>query len=270
MLIINQTAIDLITSIGTIQSPIGPVILPTVYSRSIWGYASCLIFHGSSILITALFSSIIGLHRLQLWSATLVGIVHSIWHRKHYRPWMIKIMVTSPWVIAGVYIIGVLLTDTVIVNGHCCTMSYYPSGIYRNINDTITFVTVYILPVCTITFCYTCIALFIRRRSAVGVQNVSADSAQTNQTKRKLNVIKTLILISIVFAVSWLPSQIILLLNGFGYSIDYEGEMWSIVAFFHLLNLLLNPVMYAWQYESVSKAIKQLVLRSQEISHITQ
>ena len=65
-----------------------------------------------------------------------------------------------------------------------------------------------------------------------------------------------------------MPSQIILLLNGFGYSIDYEGELWSLVAFFHLLNLLLNPVMYSWQYESVRNAIKEVILR-QEISHIT-
>ena len=259
VLIINQTVMDLITSLGVVIT-YWPSNLMQVYSKDILSYASCMLFHGGILMITALFSSILGLTTIAV--ERYFKIVHSILHRKYYRPWMIYQMVASPWVITFIWTTGSFLTETVIVNGHCCTASYYPSRVTRTINALITIIMTFIIPVCIFTFCYACIASFIRKRSTVGVQNANADSAQTNQAKRKqLNVIKTLIGISTVFVISWLPTQIIVFINAFGFYLDYEGEMCSCMALFHLMNLLLNPIMYAWQYESVRNAIKQLIFR---------
>ena len=91
VLIINQTSMDLITSIGIIISYVTNDFTATYFPDSL-GYAKCLLFHESIFQYTGLLSSVIGLSVIA--GERYVKIVHSILHRKHYRPWMIYYMVT--------------------------------------------------------------------------------------------------------------------------------------------------------------------------------
>ena len=262
VLIINQTSMDLISSIGVIVT-YAPNDFTTTYSPDSLGYAMCLLFHGSLLQYTALFSSIMGLTVIA--GERYVKIVHSILHRKHYRPWMIYYMVALPWVCSATASIFFYTENTVIMDGRCCPIKYYSYPAYRLMNAYGLFVVTYLCPVGTFSFCYASIALFIRRRSAtVGVQSVSGETVQATQAKRKqLNVIKILAIISSVFVFSWLPSQLIEFMSIIGYPVDYDSSTWCLVSLIHLQNLLWNPIMYAWQYESVRNSIKKLVFKQE-------
>ena len=153
----------------------------------------CLLFHGTFLQYTTLFSSIIGL--MVIAGERYVKIVHSILHRKHYRPWMIYCMVALPWVFTVPPVILQFTPTTVIMDGHCCAKTYYSYPVIRTILAVILLCLTYLCPIGTISFCYVSIALFIRRRSAtVGVQSVPRETAQATQARKKqLDVIKLLV-----------------------------------------------------------------------------
>ena len=113
VLIINQTSMDLLSSIGVIVT-YAPNDFTTTYSRNGLGYAMCLLFHGSMLQYTALYSSVIGLTVIA--GERYVKIVHSILHRKHYRPWMIYCMVAMPWVCSASGALLVYIQTTVIID----------------------------------------------------------------------------------------------------------------------------------------------------------
>ena len=79
--------------------------------------------------------------------------------------------------------------------------------------------------------------------------------------RKQLIVIKILAIVSSVFVLSYFPAQIEAFLTGIGYLVDFDGEIFCLIALIHLLNLLLNPIMYAWQYESVRNSIKKLLFK---------
>ena len=103
----------------------------------------------------------------------------------------------------------------------------------------------------------------MRSRSVVSDGSATNNSAQTtfSSNRKQLNVVKTLVIISLVFVVTWLPAGTTLLLYASGYPLDFEGQLWSTVSISHYSNLLINPALYVWQYESVRNSIKLLFAR---------
>ena len=261
VLIINQTTMDLLGSISLIITYL-PTTLSRFYSNDSSGYTVCLLFHGAIFLYTALFCSINGLAIIAF--ERYIKIVHYLKHRKYYRPWMIYPLVAQPWVYTSICVTSIYLSNTVIVDGHCCLFLYYPNLASRFSIFFLVLLSTYLVPVCAIVLCYFRIAKFIHGRSVtVGVQTNSLFNQKTESNMKQLSVIKTLVIISAVFAFTYLPSQTIQVLASFRYPVDYYSEMWSLVMLIHLLNLILNSIMYAWQYESVRNSIVRLLTKQQ-------
>ena len=162
---------------------------------------------------------------------------------------------------------------TIIIDGHCCPLSYYPNQAKRLAHIFTTLCGLSLEPVCLIIFCYARIVLLIRKRAAVtvtvGVKNIQPNSEQENKSRRKLNTVKILALTASVFLISWTPLIIIVLLDGFGFIQDMEGDFYLAACLIEFTSYLLNPFLYAWQYDSVRNSIKKLLWK-QDNSQTTQ
>ena len=224
------------------------------------GYALCYIFHGTIFLYTSLFASVASLTTIAV--ERYVKIVHSVLHRRFYRHWMIYVLVAVPWMMGVTAATGSVIPTTIIIDGHCCPESYYPSGVSRIGHNMVGIVFGYVGPVCTITFCYSRIVLFMRKRAAVAAGDVHSNSEMSSQKRNLLlNTIKILMMNTIMCVVTWTPPFIFLALFAFGYPMDIDGRVSLSLCLIEFTYYLVTPFMYAWQYDSVRNTIKMLLMR---------
>src|SRR5207244_8521888 len=99
-------------------------------------------------------------------------------------------------------VVPVMVTTYIILNGNCI------GGVWINQSEKLAYgvVTIlgsYILPVTIFIYCYGRIALVIQGRAKVA-HNVGTTSL-TNVGDKQKNVVKTMVLISVAFALCWLP-----------------------------------------------------------------
>ena len=124
ILIINQTVIELLGSVAIIIAHF-PRKKVWTFSNDSLGHALCDLFYGSTVLGTAVLGDAANLTVIAI--ERYIKIVHSVMHRKYYRPWMIYIMVAAPWVGAVICAVSSVIPTTIIVDGRCCPLSYFLS-----------------------------------------------------------------------------------------------------------------------------------------------
>ena len=124
-------------------------------------------------------------------------------------------------------------------------------------------------PILSIIFCYFRIVLFLRKRSAVGETSVNPNSQNINSSSKTLNTVKILVLTTSVFVITWTPTIVFVFINAFLYILDFEGNDYLTTCLVEFTSYLLNPFLYAWQYDSVRNSIKKLLWK-QETSQMSQ
>jgi hypothetical protein len=73
-----------------------------------------------------------------------------------------------------------------------------------------------------------------------------------------LNTVKTMILVSVSFAVCWLPCQVYTLFQSFGTDANFSTAVYYVTIFVVFFSACLNPFIYAFNYEAVKKKLPQL------------
>jgi len=153
----------------------------------------------------------------------------------------------------------------------------------------------FLLPVITFIYCYGRIGVIIWRRRepttdlsgySFSVANMSGacvagefsvadaimDTTVTSRVNiqrahaRQTNVIKTLVVVSLIFFICWLPIETLYALLNAGYPIDMGSDLWYACSVLSYANLFLNPLLYAWQYETVRTSVRILVNRALGVS----
>lgn len=166
--------------------------------------------------------------------------------------WIIALFLTLPY---GIYM--QLEEDTY----RLCEENW-PSPEFREVFSCLTSVLQFVVPFFVIAFCYVCVCVRLndRARTKPGSKNSRREEAD-KERKRRTN--RMLIAMVTIFGVSWLPLNIVNVINDF-YS-PVTDWSYNRVCFFltHCLAMsstCYNPFLYAWLNENFRKEFKQVCI----------
>ena len=218
----------------------------------------CLIFKNYTISSTAGNASICGLIIITI--ERYVKIVHPVAYRNHYRPWMTRAGIVIPWIFGFCTNFLPTVLTTKLIRGRCIRARLPP------IWNVAKFVLVYLGPLAFIVFGYWKILAVIRRqRKQVGdsqpkATSAAAKAAEKTSRRTEINVIRSMVLVSVSFAVCFVCMRVYAILTSTRV-VPGIGALYLLFSVFTYTNRCLNPFIYATQYEVVRRWWKAVVYR---------
>ncbi|XP_070537182.1 cholecystokinin receptor type A-like [Ptychodera flava] len=291
--ILNQSLIDL--TIATIFIVL--MFVPKVYVMrdNIGGDIVCAIWVSEYILWGLFISSTYNLTALSI--ERYLAICHPVYHRNKVTIGKVKIVVVAVWVLG--YIRECYWPTLYHNINGVCHVKDWPTKTVRAVVGWVVFLTEYVLPLGIMTFSYGKIIVALRKRSkkkgqggpqpasvcpapassrnddAQGDPRHAAPSvgqaqpgARTNDAGKKeddtisrarKNVTKTMLIVSVTFAVCWSPTSIIFFAdNQEIVDIHYDGPLYYFTVIMVFCNMCVNPFIYALKYKDFRAGVREI------------
>lgn len=170
--------------------------------------------------------------------------------------WCFSILVTLPY---GIYMQHKLDNNTGADRRIC--EEHWPHEYYRKIFGGLTTTMQFIIPFLLIAFCYICVSLRLqdRAKNKPGSKNSKKEEAD-RERKRRTN--RMLIAMVVIFLISWLPLNVINIVNDFHQ--EFGNWTYYLISFFMVHSMAMsstcyNPFLYAWLNENFRKEFKQVL-----------
>lgn len=182
--------------------------------------------------------------------------------------WVLAITIMCP---SAVMLTVAQLEDSYMVYGDNQSMTYplyscyeaWPDSEMRKIYTTVLFGHIYIIPLTLITLMYGRIGFKLCRTSGPVSRHrvVSEDRCSTVISRRKVKVIKMLILVALLFMLSWLPLWTVMLLTDYVKLDDQHIDLLAnyVFPFAHWLafsNSSINPIIYGYFNENFKRGFQ--------------
>ena len=265
--ITHQTILDLTACIFLF---IGLMPIPNATNDSL-GLFLCWFFGTHAVSIAAGNASTCGLMIITI--ERYAKIVHPVTYRNRYRPWMTRAGIIIPW-IYGICtnLIPAWATST-FVRGRCIW-----GRVGSNREEQLTwsvakFLLLYVVPLAVFIFGYSKILAVIRRqRKQVGQSRQqgtsnAATAAATSSKRSEMNVIKTVVLVSVTFAVCFVWSRTYSILTALKV-VPTIATAYMVFSVFIYASRCVNPFIYATQYEVVRRWWRVMVCRVVRRQHV--
>ena len=123
----------------------------------------------------------------------------------------------------------------------------------------------YVAILAIFVFCYGRILAAIRRQARVMAGHSAAGSSrpadQTQSKQIQTNVIKTMIIVSVFYAVAYLPNYVYFLIVSIDLasSLSYGGSFYHVTAFIAFLYTAANPFIYATKFNPVKQVLRKMI-----------
>jgi len=205
VLIVNQNVLDLFTSLMMVIT-----YSPKLGSTDLTGpsgYWLCTVLLSDGLVWWGTYGSVINLAAITI--DRYLTVVHRVWSANNLKDWMIYSAVAFSWIGSFVWNASFVFTTTGVINGAC-----YPYLIVENVAARIfltvwIFVSFYVIILFIFIVCYWRILVVIRRQTKVmaGHAGDGQGSAQAQIHKMQSNVVKTMIFVSALYAISWMPQR---------------------------------------------------------------
>ena len=131
----------------------------------------------------------------------------------------------------------------------------YPESHYRQWVTLITFLTQYLIPLSITAIVYLLIGIQIWQRARLGAMTKEQINFHAKSKKKTLRI---LVLVVVVFAVSWFPLNLYHILTDFGSSHYYNSTTFLICHWFAMSSVCYNPFIYFGlnkEYRNGAKAL---------------
>lgn len=260
LLMLNQLVLDLFSSVLVFASYV--VKLSVVTFKCRLGSVLCILLDSEMILWIGLDGSTTNLVCITL--ERYAKVIHPMAHRKHFRPWMVRASIAIAWSSGVLSSVPVTSMTTRVVDGQCHSYAFWPSQRTRLAYGVYYFCWDFVAPLLIFTFCYFRIVRAIHRRmkvfpgSAAGVTSLRS-TIHINLWRRQTTIIKTMIIITALFAVCWLPNHIYFLLMNLGFQLSISSDLWYGTVFVAFLNICLHPFVYAVKLDTAKKHVLDFV-----------
>ena len=189
-------------------------------------------------------------------------VVHPFWSKKNLKRWVVYAAMGFAWFAGFVTIAPVSFITSRVQDGFC--IAYLESPVTEYIYGGCIFVLFFFLPLAVFIYCYGRIVVVIRRQMRVMAGNNVEGSSQMNasqaQSKRvKWNVIKTMIIVSVAFIVSWCPINVYSLIVTISGPTSNSAIVYYPMVFLIYFNVCVNPFIYATKHEGVRHQLARLI-----------
>ena len=257
ILIVHQNIIDLFTSSATLL--IYLLKFCNIYLTGALGYVLCAFLLGESLIWSGTFSSVINLIIITI--ERYLKVVHPVWSKNKIKNWMLYSAMAIAWIIPFIACVVGRIPTTKVIDGVCYGWLNFVSYAARIIFFIWLIFSFYILMIFIFVFCYWRILIVVRRQARVmtghSAAGPSAGQAQLNQMQT--NVIKTMVLVSALYAISWTPLYICVMISYvYPYPIEWLAMYYSttIIAFSYMFT---NPFIYATKFDPVKQVLIRMI-----------
>src|SRR6218665_2513343 len=260
--IINQVTLDLFSSACLFVTYAMKV--SSIQFVGTFGSFLCYFFDSEMTTSVGLTGSIVSL--VLIAAERYFLIVHPILHKTQVKRWMIIALGTLPW-LEGVVVSIPAFWTSVVVDGACFSFYVWPNRTSQVAYNICTMLLTFFIPLALLVFFYGSILLVVRQRSQVFQGSYTNQDMSTvlqkNAHRGQMNIISTMIIVSVAFAVCWFPSQLYrYLFYVIQYNVQNNETFYNLSVFIIFLNICLNPFIYAAKLDPVKKKLRSWVSKS--------
>jgi len=184
-------------------------------------------------------------------------IVHAIWSRKWLRKWMIYSAMGFAWISGITIAAAVTIIDKTVVKGVCSPVLFSKSQATRLAYGMWYFLSFYAIIHFIFICCYTRILITIRHQAQVMAAHAThgSNTAQPGPNQIQSSDIKTMILVSALFAITWTPSFINYLIFHIDAKLAVTANGFYATLFIGYIYICVNPMIYATKFEPVKRIL---------------
>jgi len=190
-------------------------------------------------------------------------VVHPTWSRKYLRTWVIYSAAALAWFLGTVYNTVLVFTTTAVIDGYCYGYLIYGGDLQSKVYAIWYFVSFYVIILVIFIFCYGRILVAIRRQASVmashNASGPSAAQAQAHSNQIQSNVIKTMIIVSVFFAIAFLPSNVYFLFVMLDKNLPVVDSYYYLTKFLAFCYISANPFIYATKFNPVRKVLREMI-----------
>lgn len=263
-LLTNQVIMDTLSSFLLIIVYAYKIRATHIYYEGAGGFALCILLNSDVLVFAVQVGSIASLVVIAV--ERYFKIVYPILHKRHYKDWMTIAGITFTWTNGILLNISVFFTSKV-ENGNCYTFAVWPQEYSSKVYSYFLVTWQFLIPLSLFVFFYGSILFTMRQRNRVihGTNYNNEDmpnSVQQNAQRSQMNVIVTMISISLAFALCWSPNQIYVILLLADLKFDGLTTYYYVSMLLIFFNTCLNPFIYASKHEAVRKNLKEMFLKT--------
>jgi len=255
-LIVNQNVLDLFASF--FLTVVFILRLCNIRLTGVLGYWICIIIIGEYLVWVGNNGSTFNLAIITV--DRYLKVVHPVWSRKYLRPRVIYCAMLSAWLASILYNTAMIFKTSAVKNGHCYSYLFYDAE-WKAIISTIFYIMAYyVIILAILIFCYGRILVALRRQARVMAAHSgpSSSTAQTQSRQIQTNIIKTMILVSALYAVCWMPT-IAYLMSMHITRLNWLDPRYYVCMFVAFLYGAANPFIYATKFDAVRKVLIDMI-----------
>ena len=259
VLIFNQNLLDFVSCFFLVASYVAKLCDIGLNGTS--GYWLCLTILSDGCSWGPFMSSMINL--LVITIERYLKVVYHVWVKKNLRKWMIYSTAVFAWIGGSVIAIAVTIHTTDVLDGVCYTQFFWKSQAARTTYGIWYFLSFYVIIILVFTFCYGRIFVAVHRQARVMAAHSGgpgSSTAQTQSKKIKTNVIKTMLLVSVLFAITLAPASVYVLLLNIHTQLTLRETGFFGVVLVGYLYICVNPFIYATNFDPVKRVLLNLIL----------
>ena len=257
VLIFNQNLLDLVSCLFLGAKYL--IRLGNIYLHGTLGYWLCLTLVGEGCSWGPFVGSLINLAAISV--ERYLKVVHSAWAKKHLHSWLIYSTAVFAWISGIAVAAGVTIHTAAVVNGVCYTLIFFKSKAAQMAYGIWYFMSFYVAVLWIFIFCYGRILMAVRRQAKVMAAHGAAGSntSQNQSNKIKTNLIKTMILVCVLFAITWTPANVYALLLNINFKLTLRENGYYTIIVVGYLYSSINPFIYATKFDPVKRVLLRLI-----------
>ncbi|XP_033127476.1 histamine H2 receptor-like [Anneissia japonica] len=248
LLITNQCIIDFVTSLMSLCLFLDPNIMTHLPESKAAAEFVCKFWSSKYIFWSSTFTSTANLVVLTV--DRYFAVMHPLKYNMLKEKVRMKVLfLLIPWMCGFGFILLWLAAHTV-KDGVC--IQSWPSVEYQKAFGLLNGVYILVIPISVMVFVYFNIFRALRQRVGNDSSAVSANSAA-----RRLNIVKTMLIVSVTYVICWTPNQIAFINFTLGGEFDFNGPVYYITVAMSLVNICINPIIYTFKYNDFRVGVRK-------------
>lgn len=258
LFIANQSVIDFASSLLLLCQFYNPGHKPSVGTEvTPWNRFKCYFWESQFIFWALLACSTFNLTTLTL--ERFVAVVFPVFYRNRASWRVASCAATFPWIM-GFAITSYWPAIHHLQNGLC--FPNFPSQTFRVTTGIFLCFVKLFLPVLVMVCVYLSILRKVKASSTkVGNKKKTNTSELKTSTDRsshgriRVNILKTLLLVTLMFVVCWTPNQILFFVYNLGAPVNPRGTFQKLSVVFLFVNVWINPFIYTFKYRNFQRGL---------------
>nr|XP_054763792.1 G-protein coupled receptor 54-like [Lytechinus pictus] len=251
LFIANQSLIDGMSSIFLIAIFVVPKP-PLPEDNLILARFLCGFWYSQFPYWSLLISTLVNLMILTL--ERYFAVVFPIRYRRYNSYKLVVGCSLIPW--ASGFLHQTYLITLTRVEGQTCLLYVWPNKSMQPAMGIYTFVISFVVAFAVMFFYY--IRIWQTLRQGPTKEDSSVHQASNLRHRARKNVLKTMVSLSLCYAVCWAPNQFTYLLYCVGVGIDLTGTFYFVTVCISFINIWINPFIYTFQYHKFQHGLKTI------------